>query len=129
MTDFYIISGTPYDVLDDAKEQGIDLKEQNIGLIKKPFKIKQIRDIISKYPKGSTMMIVDDEKEIRNLLQTVVRKDGYSTIICEDGNKALAEYRKHNREISLVLTDFIIPEMNGLQLIGKIKELEMELYK
>ena len=69
---------------------------------------------------AKTLLIADDEPNIRRVLQAIFTKDGYSVHVAENGVKAL-EWATAN-PVSLLITDLIMPDMNGVELIQKVKQ-------
>jgi DNA-binding response OmpR family regulator len=67
-----------------------------------------------------TILIVDDEKEIRDLINIYLKNDGYNTILAEDGLQALDILR--TKEIQLVILDIMMPKLDGIQACMKIRE-------
>jgi two-component system response regulator VanR len=67
-----------------------------------------------------TILIVDDEKEIRNLIDIYLRNEGYKTIIAENGVQAIEVINKEN--IDLILLDIMMPGMDGIQTCMKIRQ-------
>ena len=68
-------------------------------------------------PKGSeTIMIVDDEQSVREVVSAVLKSHGYEVVEAGDAGAALAECEKLDRRIDLVLTEVVMPEMNGQEL-------------
>ena len=67
-----------------------------------------------------TLLIADDEPNIRRVLQAIFVKDGYEVHVAENGVKAM-EWASHN-PVSLLITDLIMPDMNGVELIQKVKQ-------
>ncbi len=67
-----------------------------------------------------TLLIADDEPNIRRVLQAIFVKDGYEVQVAENGVKAL-EWAAQN-PVSLLITDLIMPDMNGVELIQKVKQ-------
>jgi CheY-like chemotaxis protein len=75
------------------------------------------QDLHEPAPEGSeTIMVVDDEKSVREVVSTVLKSHGYDVIEAGDAGAALAECEKRGRRIDLVLTEVVMPEMNGLEL-------------
>ncbi len=72
---------------------------------------------------GEKILIVDDEPCIRTAAQRVVEAWGYQVLLAEDGVEALALYAKQPDEIALVLTDLVMPLMDGLMLIRAVRKL------
>ena len=75
-------------------------------------------------PKSKTLLIADDEPNIRRVLQAIFVKDGYDVHVAENGVKAL-EWASAN-PVSLLITDLIMPDMNGVELIQKVKQRHPE---
>lgn len=69
---------------------------------------------------NATLLIVDDEKNQREMLGRYLRKKGYEVHLASSGIEALNIIRENTIEI--VITDQKMPEMNGLELAAKIKE-------
>ncbi len=71
-------------------------------------------------PDAARILVVDDEKVIREILTEFLTLEGYLVHSVEDGEKALTELRL--RPYDLVITDLKMPRLSGLQLLGKITE-------
>lgn len=67
-----------------------------------------------------TVLIADDESEIRRLLRLYLEKDGYQVIEAEDGLQAAKLITE--KEFDLVLLDIMMPGMDGYQVLRKIRE-------
>lgn len=67
-----------------------------------------------------TVLIADDESEIRGLLRLYLEKDGYQVIEAEDGLQAAKLVAE--KEIDLALLDIMMPGMDGYQVLRKIRE-------
>jgi len=70
--------------------------------------------------KTKHLLIADDEPNIRRVLQAIFVKDGYEVQVAENGIKAL-EWASTN-PVDVLITDLIMPDMNGVELIQKIKQ-------
>ncbi len=66
------------------------------------------------------ILIVDDEKMIRIVLSKVLSKAGYEIFEAENGKEALEKYEQYKPD--LVLLDFQLPGMNGLEVLEELKE-------
>ncbi len=71
-------------------------------------------------PKSKNLLIADDEPNIRRILQAIFVKDGYEVQVAENGIKALEWAATH--PVDVLITDLIMPDMNGVELIQKIKQ-------
>ena len=79
-------------------------------------------------PGGSeTLLIVEDEDMLRNVLETVLEEKGYRVMSSPDGADAVELYRKYRQEIQLVLTDVGLPKMNGIEEFRKMKEIDPQV--
>lgn len=67
------------------------------------------------------ILIVDDQKEIRELFEEVFTEAGYCVSIAENGEAALKKFESEN--IKLVLSDIRMPGMNGIELCKRIREI------
>ena len=65
------------------------------------------------------VLIVEDESNIAELINLYLKKEGYETMIAEDGGKALELYRLFRPD--LVLLDIMLPEEDGLEILRKIR--------
>lgn len=66
-----------------------------------------------------TVLLVDDEEDIRDILSIVLTDMGYDVLTAEDGDTALAMFR--DADPPIVLTDIKMPGMDGIDLLRKIK--------
>jgi len=80
------------------------------------------------HTKGNeTILAVEDNPDVRNLLETILRKTGYTAFIAENAEAALSITSSYKEIIHLLITDVIIPDMNGMQLYNKISEMRPEI--
>jgi len=75
-------------------------------------------------PKGSeTILLVDDEEGVRKLCCSVLRSNGYDVLEASNGSAAIAAYEKNAHKVGLLLTDVVMPQMNGFELGKKLSEM------
>ena len=67
------------------------------------------------------ILIVDDEIAIRELVGEILAGEGHEVTLAEDGEDALEKFKRTWHEI--VFSDFRMPKMNGIELLGAIKEI------
>jgi CheY-like chemotaxis protein len=70
----------------------------------------------------ATILVVDDEAPIRNLLVAILTGSGHTTITAINGLEAVAVYRSNAAGIDLVITDMTMPVLNGAEAIARIRE-------
>jgi len=66
-----------------------------------------------------TILVVEDEKEIQDLLAHYLRKEGFSPILAADGESAILKARKERPD--LVLLDILLPNVDGLEVLRAIR--------
>jgi Response regulators consisting of a CheY-like receiver domain and a winged-helix DNA-binding domain len=69
-----------------------------------------------------TILIVDDEKEIRDLVDIYLKGDGYDTIKACDGLEAIQIIEKN--DVDLIILDVMMPNLNGIETCLKIREMK-----
>lgn len=66
--------------------------------------------------RGELILVVDDEAAIRETTRRILERHGYSVVAAAGGREALALYQQRHEAIKLVLTDLMMPGMDGLAL-------------
>ncbi len=70
---------------------------------------------------GKTILLVDDQPELLRVGVRVLRRLGYEVLEAPGGAEALEIFAREQARIDLILTDLMMPEMNGLELVAKIR--------
>ena len=73
--------------------------------------------------KGELILVVDDEAAIRQIAQTILENFNYRVMTANDGAEAIARFAQHQEEIKVVLTDMVMPVMDGTLLIRAIRTI------
>jgi two-component system chemotaxis response regulator CheY len=66
-------------------------------------------------------MVVDDSRAVRRLLAEALRELGYAVSEAENGRAALEALRARSAPLELILTDWNMPEMNGLEFLKEVR--------
>jgi PAS domain S-box-containing protein len=74
-------------------------------------------------PASGTVLVVEDDDEVRGLVKTVLESDGFRVLEAPGGQAALTLVHNYPEKIDLVITDVIMPEMTGKQLIDLLMPL------
>ena len=69
----------------------------------------------------SRILIVDDEKDIAELISDVLQDEGFETVIKNDGYSAIEEVK--NNHYDLILLDIMMPNLSGTETCSKIRDL------
>lgn len=80
-------------------------------------------------PKGSgeTILVVDDEENIRSIAAATLTKFGYNVLTATDGTDALAIFSQHGYKIAAMITDMAMPYMDGASLIRAVRKMDPDL--
>lgn len=68
-----------------------------------------------------TILIVDDEKEIRNLIAIYLKNEGYGVLEASDGEEGLTLLKKH--QVHLIVLDIMMPNVDGIEMCMKVREI------
>ena len=74
-----------------------------------------------------TILIVDDEPEVRALARDMLKAEGYTTLDTGDPTLALRIARTEPQPIHLLLTDVVMPVMNGRELVEQMRTIRPEM--
>jgi signal transduction histidine kinase/ActR/RegA family two-component response regulator len=77
--------------------------------------------------KGRTVLLVDDEPEIRNMVSDFLRTLGHEVLCAGDASQAVEHSRAHAGKIDLLITDVVMPQMDGFELALKLREERKDL--
>ncbi len=67
-----------------------------------------------------TILVVEDERSVRNMLTEILKGQGYTTIEAVDGNDAIRVHRAHREHIKLIILDVVMPGKNGKEALDEI---------
>ena len=73
------------------------------------------------------LLIVDDEEGVRRSLRKALEKDGYRIYLAEDGKRAVHLVQEHRDEIEVVISDFRMPGMDGLETLTAVEKVNPEI--
>ena len=76
---------------------------------------------------GECILLVDDEAGFREITQVTLEKYGYRVLTANDGSEGLTLFMRHREEIKLVLTDIVMPVMDGAALIRSLQKLDVRI--
>lgn len=81
----------------------------------------------AQYRGQETILLVEDETGVRQLVSTVLQRHGFTVLEASHGSDALHLSAKHQGTIHLVLTDMVMPGMGGQELAQRLKPLHPDL--
>jgi two-component system, response regulator, stage 0 sporulation protein F len=98
----------------------VELRAQDF--VAKPIEAKTFLSKVSNVinANNGAVFIVDDEGFVRILLQKIVEREGYRSLVATNGQEALALLESHN--VTMVISDIGMPGISGIDLLKKVKE-------
>ena len=76
---------------------------------------------------GELILVVDDEADVRGVIQRTLEKHGYRVLTAAEGTEAMGLFAQHRAEIRAVLTDMMMPDMDGPSLVRALRHLDPQL--
>jgi two-component system cell cycle sensor histidine kinase/response regulator CckA len=76
---------------------------------------------------GELVLVVDDEPAITNAVRTVLEGSGYRVLLAHDGAAALSAISLHMHNIAVMLTDVMMPVMDGALLIRTLRKMPLNI--
>ena len=70
---------------------------------------------------GETILLVEDDDHVRIVAARILRREGYNVLEASNGREALATFEKAPSDIDLIVTDIVMPEMDGAELATRIR--------
>lgn len=67
------------------------------------------------------ILVIDDELQVREILQQMLEKKNYSVLLAEDGEEALEICKDH--DLDLMIVDIVLPNKSGLDIIKEVKRV------
>lgn len=78
-------------------------------------------------PEGESILIAEDNEQVRMLAEIVLTQNGYHVITAENGLKALDLFLSGDHKVQLLLTDLNMPGLNGTELYDRLKESDQKM--
>ena len=106
--------GTTFEIYLPRVEEAVKATEGDIALSELP-------------PGSETVLLVEDEKDVRKLSREFLEGCGYQVLDAKDGAEALQIAERHDDTIHLLMTDVVMPRMNGCELAQSLTLLRPEI--
>ncbi len=82
---------------------------------------------ISSVGGSETIMVVEDEEDVREMICNLLRSQGYSVLAAENGADALQVWERHEDPVHMLLTDVVMPSMGGPELADWLAPLRAQM--
>jgi hypothetical protein len=76
---------------------------------------------------AETILLMEDDFEIRNLYKMILEFSGYNVIEAVDGEDGIAKFLEHQNEIRLLVSDIVMPNKSGKEAYFEIKKLKKDI--
>jgi DNA-binding response OmpR family regulator len=109
-------------VLDDLAERarGEEVSEDDFGDISEELSaVRDLPPVSETDPSAPTVLVVDDEDDIRTMLLRLFRSKGYKVLVAENGRTALRMVKEHMPDV--IVLDAMLPEVHGFEIARRIK--------
>jgi two-component system, cell cycle sensor histidine kinase and response regulator CckA len=73
--------------------------------------------------KGETVLLVEDEIPLRDLIEMLLEDFGYHVLTASDGEEAVETFRRHSHEVAVVLSDLGLPKLGGWEAFLQMKSI------
>lgn len=113
-----------YIIVDSAPRQGTTFKiyfPKAEGPVSPKHMEPEIRR--SSLKGAGTILVVDDDQAVRNMIQRILRQYGYSMLEADSCEEALKFAQTHKGKLHLLLTDVVLPDINGIELSRRMISL------
>jgi len=74
--------------------------------------------------RAETILLVEDEEDVLEVMKSMLARLGYNVLTATDGREALVTYQENAESISLVISDVVMPNINGFELFSDLKQLD-----
>ena len=99
--------------------------------LKKYLKQQKQRIISPKIQKPLKFLVMDDDEQIRSILEKILNKQGHSVSVCKNGNECITYFQKSlrtNQEFDLIMLDLTVKDgLGGFETIKKLKKIKTSI--
>ncbi|MDX8403933.1 MAG: response regulator, partial [Mariprofundaceae bacterium] len=76
---------------------------------------------------GEIILLVDDEANVLETSRDVLESLGYQVLVASDGLEAVEVFTEHQDEISLIITDVVMPGLGGVKAVARIRKINPDI--
>jgi signal transduction histidine kinase/CheY-like chemotaxis protein len=95
--------------------------------MKEEYTASKVTDKEQPHGSSEAILVVEDEELLLAMVRVLLEENGYKVFTALDGKEALAVYKLHKDEISLVLTDMGLPRLSGTEEFIRLREITPDL--
>ena len=94
------------------------------ALVAKAAEVSAIKDTALPSGQGETILVIDDEMDVREVVQALLESYGYRVLLASDGVEGISLYSQHRAIIAAVVSDMIMPAMQGPQVLKELRKID-----
>jgi PAS domain S-box-containing protein len=113
-------------LVESAPDQGTTISVY-LPVVRNPVVVTGNAPVVRDTTGTETILVVEDMDALRMIARRVLARNGYTVLEARNGTEAMKLSKAHGGVIDLVLTDVIMPEMNGVQLVRALKQERPEM--
>lgn len=76
---------------------------------------------------AETILFAEDDADVRNIIKTELEMSGYKVITAINGDDAIKKFKRHSKEIQLLLFDVVMPKKNGMEVYSEIRKIKPDI--
>ena len=76
---------------------------------------------------GETVLVIDDEPAVREVVRSLLKIYGYAPLVAEDGASGIALFRERQPDVSVVVTDMMMPGIQGPEVIRELRAINPDV--
>jgi DNA-binding response OmpR family regulator len=80
-----------------------------------------------KQQNGKRLLVIDEDKQVGPLLKTLLETSGYEVTLASTGAEAMKNLRRDGRDFDLVITDQVLPDLSGFEIINELRKIKGEI--
>ena len=97
------------------------------GITEKPLETNVARTVFPEEVTGQTVLLVEDEDNVRLLAKIVLQREGFRVLEASDGVEALLLFEHHPEPVDVLVTDMVMPNMSGPELVKRVRQEHPEI--
>jgi CheY-like chemotaxis protein len=74
-----------------------------------------------------TILLVEDEEAVRGLATRILVREGYTVLAASRGDEAVSLFARHQREVTLLVSDLVLPGLGGIEIAQRLREMRPAL--
>jgi signal transduction histidine kinase len=93
----------------------------------KPVPVNGTRPVSVGGGQGETILVIDDERSLLELIRSLLEAYGYTTLLASDATTAIGLYRRHREHVRLVLSDVMMPGLQTAELLAALRVINPDV--